>query len=338
MKIKAPLLSYKEVDALYRAGADELFCGFEPASWQKEFGGLEISQRSSFANFQTISSLRKAITLAHRRQAKVHVALNAFFYSQRQYKKVMEIIDQVVSAGADGIILADPASFKAVKDRLPPEVKIIAGTDALIFNSSAALFFRQIGARRIVLPRSMMLSEIEELSSADDQLEYEAFIIHDLCFFEDGLCTFCKDQGGSVQHKGGIKRRKIKFLLVERSLERGTSQGCRSSFLRERFFYSGPQSVKRQKKFHFWTKKHIEGCGACALFSFRKFGISSVKILDRNMPLKDRVKATSFISKCNSFLKKDIEKKEYLCKCKELFKKNFRAACNRYDCYYPDAS
>lgn len=337
MRIKAPLVSHKEVDALCRAGADELFCGFEPADWRAEFGGLEINQRSSPANFHSLSSLKKAVTLAHRCQVKVHVALNAFFYSDRQYKAVLKLVEEIISAGADGIILADPTSITLVKERVPFSTKIIAGTDALIFNSSAARFYAGLGAQRIVLPRSMTLREIEELLGADSWIEYEAFIIHDLCFFEDGLCTFCKEQTGSMQHKAVMKKKKINFLLVDRSLQRGAGQGgCRTSFVKERVFYSARPTM-RQGKFSFWGKKHIQGCGACALFNFQRAGVASVKILDRNMPLEKRVKATKFIRRCTGFLEKDIEIKEYLRRCKELFKKNFSAACNRRDCYYPDA-
>lgn len=60
-------------------------------------------------------------------------------------------------------------------------------------------------------------------------------------------------------------------------------------------------------------KKHIEGCGACAIYDFKKIGISSLKILDRNLPSEEKVKAAKFIKKSLEFLEnKEVLKKEFV--------------------------
>jgi hypothetical protein len=94
--------------------------------------------------------------------------------------------------------------------------------------------------------------------------------------------------------------------------------------------------VGAAKNFTFWMNKHIQGCGACALYDFKRKGVSSVKVLDRNLPTQEKIKATSFIRKCLDFLEdNNIPKTVYIEKCRDLFKKTFNARCNNYDCYYP---
>jgi hypothetical protein len=85
-------------------------------------------------------------------------------------------------------------------------------------------------------------------------------------------------------------------------------------------------------------RKHIEGCGACAIYDLKKIGVTSLKVLDRNLPTEEKIRATKFIKKSLDLLKDGcISKADYIDECRDLFKKTFKVKCNRYDCYYPDA-
>jgi len=336
MHIKSPLVAYKEVVPLCQAGATELFCGFEPLQWRALFPGLCLSQRSGRAGFQKLADLEKAVIIAHRHSCKVHVAFNAFFYHDTQYRQVARFVRQVFSIGADGVILADPTAVSLVRREVPVGKDLIAGTDALVFNSAAAAFYQQLGATRAVLPRSMRMEEIHALTQAAPTIEFEAFIIHDLCFFEDGLCAFCKEQWGEGRVEKGLPDKKINFLVSGVPLQRGFMTGCRSKYKRLRKRVSDGYLLDRRTT-TFWPKRHIEGCGACALWYFRKWSLASVKILDRNMPLLERVKTTGFIAQCCRMLEQGMNKETYMYRSKRLFRKTFRVACRRTDCYYPDA-
>ncbi|MDD5477759.1 MAG: U32 family peptidase [Candidatus Omnitrophica bacterium] len=331
MKIKSPLTHKKEVAPLCAAGADEFFCGIEPYSWRKRYEDFSLNQRSTGANFTKLADLEKAIQVAHRYKTKVHIAMNAFFYLAEQYKAAQTIIKDVLDIGADGIIFADPGLLRscgAGKD-------VIAGCDAAIFNSAAVKFYKNLGATRIVFPRSMAIEEIKDVVEADNSLEYEVFIIHDLCFFEDGFCAYCKEQAGSVK-KEGRARGNAYFFTVSRLPSRGYGGGCRTSFKRQKISVADNKQIGKIKPFTFWMKKHIEGCGACAIYDFKKIGITNLKVLDRNLPTEDKIKATAFIRKSLIFLENsNISKTDYIEKCKELFKNTFKIKCNHYDCYYP---
>lgn len=336
MKIKSPLTHYKEVKPLCEAGADELFCGIEPHNWRRRYKDFCINQRSSGANFIKLSDLEKAIEIAHQHKTKVHVAVNAFFYLEEQYKLAKKIIKEVLNIGADGIIFADPGLLSLMDKDLLRNKDVVVGCDAVIFNHQGVEFYKRFKATRIVLPRSMTVKEIGEVVKYDDSLEYEAFIIHDLCFFEDGFCTYCKEESGNIK-KEGRSRHKVYFFTASRIPMRGYGGGCRSKFRRQRIYFRDHQKAKPVRPFTFWMKKHIQGCGACAIYDFKKIGISSLKVLDRNLPTEEKVKATAFIKKSLEFLQndKDIPKKEFMLRCQGLFKKTFKKKCNYYDCYYP---
>ena len=334
MKIKAPLTDKKEVEKLCEAGADEFFCGIESSGWKKKYKGFAISQRAGGANFSKLEELEKAIDIAHRHHAKVHVAINAFFYREEQYSDAIDLIKDILDIGADGIIFADLGLLLNIDKRLLRGKDIVIGVDAVIFNSAAVHFYRSFGASRVVLPRSMTLSEMGEVVEKEKGMEYEVFIIHDLCFFEDGLCTYCKEASGQTKKRGKLKD-DVHFFSNSRPLIRGYGGGCRTRFSRTMRSLKNKRQIGRVKNFTFWDKKHIQGCGACALSDFKKIGINSLKILDRNLPTGEKIKAVKFIKEAKDLLDDGCTKGEFTAKCKELFRRTFKVRCSMYDCYYP---
>ncbi len=345
MKIKSPLTHKKEVAPLCAAGADEFFCGIEPYNWRKRYADFSLNQRSTGANFTKLSDLEKAIHTAHQYKARVHITMNAFFYLEEQYKAAQAIIKDVLDMGADGIIFADPGLLPVSSlprsrngsndNELLKNKDVVMGCDTAIFNSASVKFYKNLGATRIVFPRSMTIDEIKDVVEADNSLEYEVFIINDLCFFEDGFCAYCKEQTGSIK-KEGRGRRNLYFFTTSRLPLRGYGGGCRTSFKRQKMSVNNNKQIGKIKPFTFWMNKHIEGCGACAIYDFKKIGITNLKVLDRNLPTEEKIKATAFIRKSLGFLEDgNISKTDYMEKCKELFKNTFKIKCNQYDCYYP---
>jgi len=153
----------------------------------------------------------------------------------------------------------------------------------------------------------------------------------------DGFCTYCKEQAGGVKKKGRGKKG-VYFFTASRLPKRGFGGGCRTAFRRQRISLKENRQIGVITPFSFWDKKHIEGCGACSIYDFKKMDITSLKVLDRNLPTEEKVRATLFIKKCLDFLSDEkISKIDYIDKCKTLFRKTFKVKCNRYDCYYPDA-
>jgi len=331
MRINVPLVNTKEAGLLCEAGANELFCGIEPYSWRNRFKDLSINQRTTGANFTKLKDLEKAISIAHRYKAKVQIAINAFFYLEQQYEMALQIIKDVLDAGADGIILADLALLLKLNKDLLEGKDVIISCGATIFNSAGVKFYKNLGVTRIIFPRAMTITEIKEVVTSDRSMEYEVFIINNLCFFVDGFCAYCKESTDTVK-KEGKSRRPVCVIPVSRM----PVGGCRTHFLRQRISLKDNKQIGAIGQFSFWDKKHIEGCGACAIYNFKETGVAHLKVLDRNLPTEEKVKATLFIKRCLDLLRdRHISKTDYIEKCRELFKKTFKVECNQYDCYYP---
>ncbi len=335
MKIKSPLTDKKEVKLLCEAGADELFCGVEPYEWRRKYKDFSINQRSTGANFTRLKDLERAISIAHRYKVRVHVTVNAFFYLEGQYYALKEIIKDILNVGADGLIFAEPTPILNIDKSLLKFKDVIIGCDAVILNSSAVDFYKQLGATRVVFPRAMTLQEMEEVVSLRPSMEYEVFIIHDLCFFEDGFCAYCKEASGRIK-KEARPRKNIYLFSGSRIPGRGFGGGCRARFRKQKIATEDDRKIGKSRAFTFWEKKHIEGCGACAIQGLKKIGIRSLKVLDRNLPVEEKVKATGFIKGCLDELKNNgLSKADYFAYCKRRFKDVFKVKCNQYDCYYP---
>jgi len=334
MRIKVPLTSKDEVVKLCRAGANELFCGIEPLEWRRKYNGCSINQRISEANFSEMRDLAEAIKIAHQHNVKVHVAMNAFYYSEEQYEITSRLIKDILDMGTDGFIFADIGLLLYVDKKFLRNKDVVIGTDAVVFNSAAVNFYRSFGATRITLPRAMTFDEMRQVIEKRRDIEYEVFIINDLCFFVDGLCTYCKEASGKRTYAGETKD--MNFFSSLRVSNRDVNGECHKLFTRQRIVSANKKHQKMSHGFTFWNKKNIQGCGACALYDFKKMGITSVKVLDRNLPTDERVTATMFINKCLSLLNSGgFSRVQYTRRCKELFYSTFKAVCTRYDCYYP---
>ncbi len=335
MHIKAPLLDVRDVEPLVRAGADEFFCGVENRSWRRRFRGMSLNQRSGAANFQSLKEFSRAAKKAHRLGARIHVAVNAFFFLAEQYQAAETMVSDVRDAGADAVIFADPVLLRRCRSRGLPASAAVIGCDGVVFNSAAAAFYRRLGARRIVFPREMTIEEMRMVIGREPGLEYEAFIINDLCFFVDGFCSFCKDQFNDA----GTRLRPVKGLYVFKGMDttsRGAAGGCRTVFSRQPVSHAG-RPLGRPGRFSFWRKKVIDGCGACAVYALQQAGVSSLKVLDRNLPLGRRVVATRFIAAACRRAAAAADRQQFIDGCRGDFRRTFKAACSPYDCYYPDA-
>ncbi|MBN1869430.1 MAG: U32 family peptidase [Candidatus Omnitrophica bacterium] len=334
MKIKAPLTHQNEVQFLCDAGADEFFCGIEPGAWRTQYENFCINQRVGSANFSKLGDLEKAIRIAHQNKAKVHVTVNAFFYLEKQYSAAKNIIRDALGAGADGIIIADFGLLSLMDKNLLKGKDVVAGCDTAVFNHQSTAFYKKFDVTRIVFPRAMTIGEMEDVIKQDGSLEYEAFILHDLCFFVDAFCAYCKESSAGIKQEGKEKKG-VSFFAAARVPARGFGGGCRSRFSRQRVYLRGKKKSTPGKAFTFWGSKAALGCGACAIYDLNRIGVTCLKVLDRNLPTEEKVKATAFIKKCLDFLNGHTSKQHFISRCQALFKKTFKVRCDRYGCYYP---
>lgn len=282
MKILAPLNSPAETEMLLANGAEELYCGLVPEEWVARYSGAIWLNRRSPAggNLHSFSDLARIVEQAHGRSVPVFVTLNAQTYTAGQLPLVLDLARRYVEeASVDGLIISDPALILELAEQHLPCALHLSSIAASL-NVGAVRFFQSLGVRRIILPRSLTLAEIERIASRiGSQVELEVFILNDGCIFEEGFCltthhrsvgAFCvglaRMESQSFKLSGAPwaprEEEEINTLLEDfhRRIDGLTNYAC---------------SARPQ------TALPLAPCGLCAIPAFQRMGISAVKIVGR---------------------------------------------------------
>ncbi len=158
-------------------GADCVYAGFRDETNARNFNGL---------NFDA-SSLTQGVDYAHRRGARVLVALNTYPQT-RNWDKATAAVARAVDCGVDALILADPGLMDYARNR-HPDLALHLSVQGSATNYEAINFYRErFGIRRAVLPRVLSLAQVEQLIAHTD-VEIEVFGFGGLCVMVEGRCT-----------------------------------------------------------------------------------------------------------------------------------------------------
>jgi putative protease len=274
VKILAPLRHSDEVVPLCAAGAHEFYCGLTPPGWDDAFGSTWVHRRNpKSAGVPDIDNLRRIVALANPRP--VFATLNAPSYPAGAVPRLVEfgkmLLDDV---GISALIVAEWELLLALcEEGLASRLHI--SSLACCRNPGAAAFYRDLGVSRVILPRQVTLSEIEEI--AIPELEWEAFLLNDGCVFEEGICAtthalgpYCIDDRIGIKSCGRDHRIGVRFRGLDDRYEffkwTLNNCGCQTS----RGYTLGP-------------------CGLCALPRLAQIGIASLKVVGREASLARKV-------------------------------------------------
>lgn len=260
MKLLAPLRNSAEVDPLLLAGADEFYCGLTPPHWTERFGREWVSRRApGSAGVPDLADFR--LLLRRATNHPVYVTLNAPYYPAGALEMLVGFGRFLLDEGASGLIVADLDLLLALTDAGLGS-KIHLSSLATCTNPGAAAFFAELGVARVILPRHLSLTEIEE--SLVPGLEFEVFLMNDGCVFEEGLCATTHAAGAFCLQDGAESRGIDREVLEEYELWRWTLNhcGCRTN----RGYPVGP-------------------CGLCALPRLLRAGVGSLKVVGREASL-----------------------------------------------------
>jgi collagenase-like PrtC family protease len=321
MKILSPFASSVEVRQLIEAGANELYCGVVTPDWAKRFtfiGSINL-RHDKAANLSSFKELAAAVKIAEKRNVPVFAAFNAHFYSQQQMPSVLRQAKQALAAGAAGLIIADPILIESIREKFP-SANISLSTGQPCFNSNALRFFKQLGVKRIVLPRHLAVNEAVQLSRQAKRLgiETECFVLNAICPFIDGLCTF--------QH------------IVEPSQQLAVQPlACRMNYSVIVLGNTAP-CKKEIAAAHakIWCNTVYNDCGLCALPFFLKAGVDSVKIAGRANSLQKKLADIAAVKEAISLAKK-LPAKKFAEEAGRLYFDLFKRTCQCNNCYYPSA-
>ncbi len=284
MKIVAPVSSPDEVEMLLHCGADELYCGIRAPEWEEKFGGRWWMNRRGpkGANLSGFSDLKRVTTAAHDAGVRVAVALNAAFYPADAIDDILELARKLAAdTGVDALIISDVNLLIRIQRENPP-VEIHLSSLGSVFNSYTVDFYRDLGVRRIILPRQLRLSEIETIvSRKSDRMEFEVFAVNDGCLFEEGVCQtthafgpFCM-MDWSIQAVHGPNGPEAAPPVDRLNEYRWYQNNCGSSF-QEDGLPNGP-------------------CSLCRFDRFQSWGVSAVKIVGREAAFYRKMRSLQLV-------------------------------------------
>lgn len=169
-ELMAPAGNFPMLSAAINAGADAVY-----------FGLNEFSMRATSKNF-SISDLDeiRALCDGSERKVKLYLTLNTIIYDE-ELEKLEDIIKQVKNK-IDAIICWDQAVISLCRQH---ELPFFISTQASVANSSAADYYKSLGAQRIVLARELNLEQIKKISEI---IEVEAFVHGAMCVAVSGRC------------------------------------------------------------------------------------------------------------------------------------------------------
>ncbi|MFA5346267.1 MAG: peptidase U32 family protein, partial [Candidatus Omnitrophota bacterium] len=145
------------------------------------FGVDELSMRA--ASGIKVSELSAFTQKCHSYGLKGYLTVNTVVYNQ-DIKKAEKLLKKAKKEGVDAVIVWDPAVIQiARKIKLP----FIVSTQANISNYESAIFYKKLGAKRVVLAREMTLKQIKELTKKV-KIEVEVFVHGAMCMAISGRC------------------------------------------------------------------------------------------------------------------------------------------------------
>ena len=162
-------------------------------------GGVNFSLRANAKNFSN-EEIKKAVCYAHDLNKKVYVTVNIVFHND-ELDGLKEYLLYLDSINVDGIIVSDIVVMKLHKE-LNLKLELHISTQASISNKESALFYKSLGAKRLVLARECSKKDIKEIKDATN-LDLEAFIHGAMCTSISGRCVLSNYCTNRDSNRGG---------------------------------------------------------------------------------------------------------------------------------------
>ena len=163
-------------------------------------GMPSFSMRSRINNF-TEESLLEGVELIRKAGKVFYLTMNIYPRGNKVDAFIKHIKYVREKLKPDAIILADPGVMELVKEYYP-EAVIHMSVQANILNYRSVDFWHKQGAERIILPRELMLSEINEIHEKVPKVELETFVHGAICMAYSGRCLLSNYMTGRDSNQG----------------------------------------------------------------------------------------------------------------------------------------
>ena len=162
-------------------------------------GGYDYSLRANANNF-SIDEIKESVKFAHDLNKKVYVTVNMVFHNEdlEGLDKYLKELDKI---GVDSLIISDFAVIESIQ-RQKLNIKYFISTQKSITNFESALFYKNLGAYRVVLARECTRDDIIDIKEKTG-LEVEVFIHGAMCTSYSGRCVMSNYVTKRDSNRGG---------------------------------------------------------------------------------------------------------------------------------------
>lgn len=187
-ELLAPAGGGEALRAVLAAGADAVYVGAR--GWSRGGPRLGLSP----------GEISRAARECARAGAALHVALNTV-PAAAEVPAYLSALRRLRDDGIRNVILSDPGAI-ALVHRDIPDLSICASVGVSALNPPEAIFYRELGAKTIVLPTAVSSGEVPAIKAASG-LRIEVFIRCRAEFILQGKCGL----SGYAREAGGIAER-----------------------------------------------------------------------------------------------------------------------------------
>ena len=188
IELLSPAGDFEKLKIALHYGADAVY-----------FGGQNFGLRANAKNF-TNEEIKEAVNYAHNLNKKVYVTVNIVLHDEniKGLKEYLLYLDEV---GVDAIIVSDIYIMHLWKE-LNLKMELHVSTQASTLNKETALFYKELGAKRVVLARESSKENIKEIKEYTN-LDLEAFIHGAMCTSISGRCIMSNYATNRDANRGG---------------------------------------------------------------------------------------------------------------------------------------
>jgi len=188
LEVLAPAGDGECLKAAVGAGADAVYFGLD----------IGFNARAKATNF-SLHELPSVLDYVHGRGVRAYVAFNTLVFDA-ELARAAEVISALATAGVDALIVQD-LGIARLCHALVPELPLHASTQMTVSSPEAAALVRELGIRRVILPRELSVAEIRRFAQATD-LELECFVHGALCMSYSGQCLMSAVFGQRSANRG----------------------------------------------------------------------------------------------------------------------------------------
>lgn len=175
MELLSPAGNVKKLYCAYAYGADAAYIGLKHFSLRVKADNFYDDE------YEQVCELKKRFP-----GKKLYCALNIAFHND-DIASFQNNIDYFKRYPIDAFIVQDLGIVPILQKEFP-DAALHLSTQASCINASAALFYKRLGFKRIVLGREASLKEIREIKDAVPDMELEAFCHGAMCIAYSGRC------------------------------------------------------------------------------------------------------------------------------------------------------